>query len=91
MLQADMIAFRESGEGYQCAFPDRNDDKDLTGLAIEVVNYYVPELEVLLKQTMRFLFYFILFTLLSIDLLHDRLLLRPPIVHRAGLLCHPGV
>lgn len=45
MLQADMIAYRASGEAAQCAFPDRYDDKDLTALAIEVINQYVPEVK----------------------------------------------
>jgi hypothetical protein len=48
MLQADMIAFRRQSplEATQCAFPNRNDNKELTARAMSLVRTYVPEVTV---------------------------------------------
>jgi hypothetical protein len=44
--QSDMIAFRVPTENYQCAFPTRYDDPDLTDLFMTTVATYVPQLDV---------------------------------------------
>ena len=41
-----MVAFRVPTENYQVAFPNRNDDPDLTALAMTTVETYVPEVDV---------------------------------------------
>jgi len=41
-----MLAYRVSTENYQCAFPTRYDDPDLTEAAMLAVQTYVPQLDV---------------------------------------------